>query len=179
MIALLEEEYDSASQKYVLHLTMDANDTVADLPSSTRPFNSSNYSCSFDYGEPAEGSTAVNEVSGKLYTYGDGEWYEPQPSVEPKILMTALSVSKENNNTSLNGTPVGVGTAIDDYDDTYLYGITVEVKKDDVISQVNTGHGAGITVRVIGADGDPSDVAGPYTVTGEEQAIFVYGYEGF
>jgi len=80
MINLLEEEYDAASGKYILHLTMGTGDTTSDLPSAEKPFNSSNYSCFFDYGEPAEESTAVNEITGKLYTYSDGEWIDPEPT---------------------------------------------------------------------------------------------------
>ena len=62
MINLLEEEYDAASGKYILHLTMGTEDTLSDLPSAEKPFNSSNHSCFFDYGEPAEPSTKPRRI---------------------------------------------------------------------------------------------------------------------
>lgn len=97
MINLIEEEYDAASGKYVLHLTMGTEDTLSDLPSAEKPFNSSNYSCFFDYGEPAESSSAVDEESGEICLYSNGEWVEPQPVVGAKIPATT------NSNIKING----------------------------------------------------------------------------
>ena len=130
-----------------------------------------------------EGVIGMNGfMTGVVFTgdFGDfsdsGDEPTPPTPAETKILMTALSVNGTNNNTSLNGVYVGNGTVFDEYNGNYLYGVTVEVEKDDVIDIVDDGKNAGFTIRIIGADGTPSVGDFPYTVTGEEEAIITYGY---
>ena len=130
-----------------------------------------------------EGVIGMNGfMTGVVFTgdFGDfsdsGDEPTPPTPAETKILMTALSVNGTNNNTSLNGVYVGNGTVFDEYNGNYLYGVTVEVEKDDVIDLVDDGKNAGFTIRIIGADGTPSVGDFPYTVTGEEEAIITYGY---
>lgn len=117
MINLLEEEYDAASGKYILHLTMGTEDTLSDLPSAEKPFNSSNYSCFFDYGEPAENSTAVDEESGEIYLYSNGEWSEPEPAGDTKILLITaqepgFSVNGDSISDNINGIMVKTGDVV-------------------------------------------------------------------
>lgn len=107
MINLIEEEYDSASGKYILHLTMGTEDTLSDLPSAEKPFNSSNYSCFFDYGEPAENSSAVDEESGEIYLYSNGEWIEPEPAGDAKILVFGEELTVGGVPVSENGYALG------------------------------------------------------------------------
>ena len=172
MINLLEEEYNATSGKYILHLTMGANDTVADLPSSTKPFNSSNYSCSFDYGEPAEGSTAVNEISGKLYTYGDGEWYAPEPAVEVKVAGFCDKQFQGIATVTVNDV---VYSKTGDFPIEFTNGNGIIFAPGDEITITNI-DAATANATVAHTDGTTTEEVTSYTVT-EDDCLIVFSFE--
>lgn len=171
MINLLEEEYNATSGKYILHLTMGAGDTSSDLPSAEKPFNSSNYSCFFDYGEPAENSTAVDEASGKVYLYSNGEWAEPEaPAGETKVAV--IYGSADSSCILVNGeapTSVSVVPPIINQDSNDDVCCTV-VDVGDVVTIVMVGSNDKMLSSIVYKDGTTEE--GPSYAT-EDKTITI------
>ena len=173
----LETEHDE-SVEFVI---CDARAWVIEITTmELLPFTVANmdYLNLFLHVEGVEGSipTFTNAIAftGVFGSFHDGG---DSPEPEPKdIILTAIS-SAANNNVLLNGTPIGVGTAIDNA--TSVYAATLPVKRGDVVARRYSEHGSYIKIYTVAADGTRTSIGeNEYTVTGDEYAILTFGSEG-
>ena len=172
MINLIEEEYDAASGKYILHLTMGTDDLLSDLPNAEKPFNSSNYSCFFDYGEPAENSSAIDEESGEIYLYSNGEWVEPVPAEDVKV---AGFCDKQFQGIATVRVNDVVYSKTNDFPIEFTNGNGIIFSPGDEITITNI-DAAQASATVVHTDGTTTEEVTSYTVT-EDDCLIVFYFE--